>query len=84
MSIQYPNVNGQCSVKEENFLARKVASATTSVLEFSYANCQLVVTTDESDVVVSAVLEQDLWNRLQPIAFAIKNMQQAEDRYSVY
>lgn len=84
MFIQYPNANGQCSVKEENFLVRKVASATTSVLKISYANCQLVVTTDESDVVVGVVLEQDQWNRLQPIAFVIKNMQQAEDRYSVY
>ena len=43
-----------------------------------------MVTTDASDVVVDAILEQDFGNGLQLVAFASEKLNGAEMRYSVY
>ena len=45
---------------------------------------QFVVTTNASDAAVGAILEQDFGNRLQPIAFASRKLNNAEMRYSAY
>ena len=58
------------NVEERGFLALKVALATAPVLGLLDFNKHFVVTTDASDVVAGAILEQDLDNGLQPIAFA--------------
>ena len=70
--------------EERSFLALKVALATAPVLGLPDFSKQFVVTTDASDVAVCAILEQDLGNGLQPIAFASRKLHQTEVRYSAY
>ena len=70
--------------QEESFLALKIALATTPVLRLLDFDHQFVVTTDASDVAVGAILQQDVGNGLQPVAFASRKLQQAEVRYSAY
>ena len=43
-----------------------------------------MVTTDTSDTAVGVILEQDLANGLQPVAFASRKLNGPEMRYSVY
>ena len=43
-----------------------------------------MVTTDASDAVVGAILEQDFGNGLQPVAFASQKLNDAEMQYNVY
>ena len=43
-----------------------------------------MVTTGASDAVVGAVLEQEFGNGLQPVAFAIRKLNDAEMKYSAY
>ena len=45
---------------------------------------QFVVTTDASDVAVGAILEQNFGSGLQPNAFASRNLNATEIRYSAY
>ena len=70
--------------QEESFLALKIALATAPVLRLPDFDHQFVVTTDASDVAVGAILQQDVGNGLQPVAFASRKLQQAEVRYSAY
>ena len=70
--------------QEESFLALKIALATAPVLRLPDFDHQFVVRTDASDVVVGAILQQDVGNGLQPVAFARRKLQQAEVRYSAY
>ena len=70
--------------EERSFLALQVALATAPVLGLPDFSKQFLVTSDASDVAVGAILEQDLGNRLQPIAFASRKLHQAEVRYSAY
>ena len=58
--------------------------ATAPVLRLPDFDKQFVVTTDASNVAVGAILDQDLGNGLQPIAFASRKLQQAEVCYSAY
>ena len=47
-----------------------MALTTALVLKLPNFERQFVVTTDASDAVVGAILEQDFGNGLQPVAFA--------------
>ena len=67
-----------------SFTALKVAMATAPVLHLPDFEKQFVVTTDASDVVVGAILEQNFGSGLQPIAFASRKLNATEMRYSVY
>ncbi|MCG8452471.1 MAG: Ty3/Gypsy family RNase HI domain-containing protein, partial [Spirochaetales bacterium] len=58
--------------------------ATAPVLRLPGFERQFVVTTDASDVVVGAILEQDFVSGLQPIAFASRKLNATEIRYSAY
>ena len=60
----------------------KLALTTAPVLMLPDFGKQFVVTTDASDAAVGAILEQDLGNGLQPIAFASRKLNNAEMRYS--
>ena len=55
--------------RRESFLVLKAAMATTPVLDLPDFERQFVVTTNASDVVIGAILEQDFGSGLQPIAF---------------
>ena len=57
---------------------------TARVLRLPDFDHQFVVTTDASDVAVGAILQQDVGNGLQPVAFASRKLQQTEIRYSAY
>ena len=65
-------------------LALKVVLAIAPILGLPDFSKQFVVTTDASDVAASAILEQDLGNGLQPIAFSSRKLHQAEVRYLAY
>ena len=52
---------------------------TAPVLKLPDFERQFVVTTDASDVVVGAILEQDFGNGLQPVAFASQKLNDARD-----
>ena len=67
-----------------SFTPLKVAMATAPVLRLPDFERQFVVTTDASDVVVGAILEQNFGSRLQPIAFASRKLNATEIRYSAY
>ena len=71
-------------VQEESFLALKIALEIAPILRLLDFDHQFVVTTDASDVAVGAILQQDVGNGLQPVAFASRKLQQAEVRYSAY
>ena len=70
--------------QEESFLALKIALATAPILQLPDFDHQFVVTTDASNVAVGAILQQNVGNGLQPVAFASRKLQQAEVRYSAY
>lgn len=55
---------------KESFVAVKVANTTAPVLHPPYFECEFAITTDTSDVVIEAILEQDFGSGLQPIALA--------------
>ena len=57
---------------------------TALVLKLPHFDQQFVVTTDASDAVVGAILEQDSSNGLQLVAFANRKLNGAEMRYSAY
>ena len=67
-----------------SFTALKVAMATAPVLRLPDFEKQFVVTTDASDVVVGAILEQDFGSGLQPIAFASRKLNSTKIRYSAH
>ena len=61
-----------------------MALTTTPVLKLPDFDRQFVVTTDASDAVVGAILEQDFGNGLQLVAFASRKLNDAEMQYSAY
>ena len=70
--------------QHEAFNRLKLALTTAPVLKLPNFERQFVVTTDASDAAVGAILEQDLGNGLQPVAFASRKLNTAEMRYSAY
>ena len=70
--------------EQNSFTALKVAMATAPVLRLPDFEKQFVVTTDVSDVVIGAILEQDFGSGLQPVAFASRKLNATEIRYSAY
>ena len=58
--------------------------ATAPVLRLPDFEQQFVVTTDESDVAMGAILEQNFAFGLQPMAFASRKLNATEIRYSAY
>lgn len=69
---------------ERRFLVLKAALTTAPVLGLGEFNKPFVVTTEAIDVDVGAILEQGLGDGPQPIACAIRQLQQAEFHYSAY
>ena len=65
-------------------MALRVAFAIVLVLGLLELNKQFVVTTDASDAAVGEILEWDLGNELQPIAFTSQKLQEAEVSNSTY
>ena len=55
-----------------------MALTTAPVLKLTDFERQFVVTTDASDAVVGAILEQNFGNGLQPMAFASRKLNGAE------
>ena len=70
--------------ESNSFKALKVAITPAPILRLPDFEKQFFVTADASDVVVGAIMEQDFGSRLQPIAFAGRNLNATEIRYSVY
>ena len=62
----------------------KATLASSPLLCLPDFECQFVVTTDASDVVVGAILEQDFGHGLQPIPFALRKLNNPESQYSAY
>ena len=62
----------------------KLALTTTPVLKLLDFDQQFLVTTDECNVAVGAILEQNFGNGLQLMDFASKKLDGAEMRYSTY
>ena len=58
--------------------------ATSPVLRLPDFERQFVVTTNASDVAISAILEQDFGSGLQPIVFLSWKLNATEIRYSAY
>ena len=57
---------------------------TAPILRLLDFDLQFVITTDASDTVLGAILEQDFGNGLQPIAYASRKLNATEARYSAY
>ena len=70
--------------QHEAFNRLKLVLTTAPPLKLPNFERQFVVTTDASDAVVGAILEQDFGNGLQPVAFASRKLNNAEMRYSAY
>ena len=70
--------------QHQAFNRLKLALTTAPVLRLPDFERQFVVTTDAVDVAISAILEQDFGNGLQPVAFASRKLNGAEIRYSTY
>ena len=70
--------------QHQAFNRLKLALTTVPVLRLPDFERQFVVTTDASDAVVGAILEQDFGKGLQPVAFASRKLNGAEMRYSAY
>ncbi|BHF59828.1 hypothetical protein SprV_0100278900 [Sparganum proliferum] len=68
------------------FEAARKALADATLLHHlsSEPHAQLILTTDASNSVVSAVLHQQVNNRLQPLAFFSQKLQPAQTRYSTF
>ena len=62
----------------------KLALTAAPVLKLPNFERQFVVTTDASDAVVGAILEQDFVNGLQRMAFASQKLNGAKMGYSAY
>ena len=56
----------------------KVALMTAPILRLPDFDLQFVITTDASDTVLGAILEQDFGNGLQPIAYASRKLNATE------
>jgi hypothetical protein len=69
---------------QEAFAALKLALQNAPVLALPDPDKQYVVYTDASDFATGAVLQQDLGNGLQPIAFMSHKMSDAETRYPTH
>ena len=63
---------------------QKLALTIAPILKFPDFERQFIVTIAASDAAVGAILEQDFGNGLQPVAFAICKLNNAEMRYSAY
>ena len=70
--------------EQNSFTALKVGMATAPVLRLPDFEKQFVVTTDASDVVIGAILEQDFGSGLHPVAFASGKLNATEILYSAY
>ena len=81
---QYKAIWHWGDAEANSFMALKVAMATAPVLRLPDFEQQFVVTTDASDVAVGAILEQNFGFGLQPIAFASRELNATEIRYSAY
>ena len=62
----------------------KVSLTTAPILRLPNFDLQFVITTDVSDIVLGAILEQDFRNGFQPIAYASRKLNAMEARYSTY
>ena len=70
--------------EERSFRELKRSLITTPVLHMPDVDRPFVVTTDASAVAVGAILEQDLGQGLQPVAFESRKLNPTETRYSAY
>ena len=68
----------------EAFDAVKDALASATLLTHPQPSAQLAIMTDASDVAVGAVLQQQIANRWQPIAYFSRKLKPAEVRYSTF
>ena len=68
--------------EQNGFLALKAAMATALILRLPDFERQFVVTTDASDVVIGAILEQDFGSGFQPLAFLSRKLNAIEIHYS--
>ena len=72
------------SAKEQSFIAAKTALADAATLARPVPNARLYLTTDASMIAVGAVLEQEVSNSREPLAFFSKKLKPAEKRYSTF
>ena len=70
--------------QDNSFKALKVAITIASILHLPDFERQFVITTDASDVVIGAILEQDFGLGLQPIALSSRKLNSMEMCYSAY
>ena len=61
-----------------------MALATAPILLLLDSELPFVITTDASEAVVGAILEQNQGRGLQPVAFASRKLNSTEMRYSAY
>ena len=66
------------------FADTKSALASATLLHHPEHNADIALTTDASDVGVGAVLEQQVGERWQPLAFFSRKFSTAESRYSTF
>ena len=70
--------------QQSAFIRLTMALATAPILLLSDFELPLVITTDATETVVGAILEQNQGRGLQPIAFASRKLNSTEIRYSAY
>ena len=69
---------------EAAFRSAKQTLADATLLAFPASNAELLLTTDASDIVVGAVLEQRLHGHTTPLAFYSKKLSDTERRYPTF
>ena len=70
--------------EEHSFNSLKRSLVLAPVLKIPDFDLPFVLTTDASLVSVGAILQQDFWQGLQPVAYESRKLNPAETRYSAY